>query len=1130
MNSEEKKPKVKASGKNVSGVKETQVKKSKKVKEELKDNKTVPKKVVVKKKVVAKRDSFEENKSSANKKESSVPLKSKESIPKKVVVKKKIVKTKDNLEKKELSNKEEEEQGTTEINVLKNEESIKNNKVIKKKVVVKKIVPVKSESSSELSSKNSTLEKQEEAKKPLSKKTTKKKMVRNKSLNKVGKILLSVVIVILIYLFILPFSVTLKTKGETKTINGTLDLEVDLSSMKPMSEVYYAINPKDKDDINHYEKLKTSGNIFSKKIKLNQIDIPVGENKLYIYTKSYLFSHTVKEIPITFDLGYMSEPDTDKIIKSENGSQILSNELLINVKENISEEEVRKLIEKENGKVVGALYFANQYQVKFDTTTESELKSIKEKLENHNIIKEINYNQIFATSLGKEVSNEDFASVSDLDIKDAVSRMINWHLELIESEKALREIKNNIKVKVGVYDTPIDYNHEDLDINIDDINMPSNSEFKGIKELRDFFDNHKEKLEPSDKEEQKKVQTFETARDHGTHVTGIIGALHNKKGATGINDRVSIMQSSVWYYKIDKLKNGQEILSPMSSSFSHLYGLSYLAMSGCRVINMSFGSTYDPDKSSLEQFNNTVLYMAKLYSDLFEKIEAVGKDFLIVKSSGNDSEDTNQELFSRALTESEIGKKHTIIVGAIDPVVVDDLPYEGFADNSKKQYRIASYSNFGSLVDVMAPGTSIYSTVSENEYKFLDGTSMAAPVVSGIASLIYRVNPYFTSEEVKKIILSSTEGFCVTNFKIYPIVNAYHAVKLANRITKHEEKLIKEKTELPKFGYIHGKIQDAKTEDIIEQNTIIRITKPNDDEFSILANSENGNYEIFLEPGTYHMEVYTSNYVTEKIYNIEVTEGIVTYNILLNLVKDSTEVGNASGSIVDAFDASKISNATLKFYRGINLTEGDPVQETVAGSDGQYYISLAPGNYTIQASANGYTTGTANIVVLSGETKKDQDCTLTPVLKEGEIRAVLTWGEKPRDLDSHLVGPTAEGGKFHVYFSSKNFNLNGQTYNKLDVDDTTSYGPETTSVYLNVGGTYTYYVHDYSNKYSSNSSALSQSGAMVKLYVAGRDKPYIYYAPTGNGTLWKVFSMTDGKITPINELSYESNPIAVGTR
>lgn len=1127
MNSEEKKPKVKASGKNVSGVKETQVKKSKKGKEELKDNKTVPKKVVVKKKVVAKRDSFEENKSSANKKESSVPLKSKESIPKKVIVKKKIVKTKDNLEKKELSNKKE-EQGTTEINVTRNKESIENNKVIKKKVVVKKIVPVKSESSSELLSKNNTLEKQEEAKKPLSKKTTKQKMVRNKSLNKVGKILLSVVIVILIYLFILPFSVTLKTKGETKTINGTLDLEVDLSSMKPMSEVYYAINPKDKDDINHYEKLKTSGNIFSKKIKLNQIDIPVGENKLYIYTKSYLFSHTVKEIPITFDLGYIGESDTDKIVKTSDGLKIFSDELLFKVKENSTEDDLKKLVEEEGGEIVGSLYFANQYQVKFSTNSENELKQIKEKLENHEFIEKINYNLAIDTSLDKEEDNK-------LSVQDALTWKKDWYLKHIEVDKALKEIKSDTSIRVGVYDSPIDYTHEDLNVNVNNINIPSTREFKGIKEIRNFMDTHKKVLKVSSEEEIDRVDSYNTSIDHGTHVAGIIGALHNDKGATGINDRVTIMASGGWYYNKEKLENGKEILTRTQSGFSHSYGLSYLVMSGCRVVNMSFGRMFNPEKETLEEFNIGISETTEMYRDLFEKFEASGKDFLIVKSSGNDNKDTNQELFSRSFIGSEIGKKHTIIVGAIDPIVIPDTENKKISANSKKQYRMSSYSNYGNLVDIVAPGTDIYSTVSGNKYELWDGTSMAAPVVSGVASLIYRVNPEFESDEVKKILLVSTEGYSVKNSRVYPMVNAYNAVRAAYKVTGKKEQIkqkidqMKEKKPV-KFGFIQGKIQDAKTESIIEQNTIIRITKPSDNEFSILANSENGNYEIFLESGTYHMEIYSEGYITEKIYNIEVTEGSVTYNILLNLVKDSTEDGNASGSIVDAFDASKISNATLKFYRGINLTEGDPVQETVAGSDGQYYISLAPGNYTIQASANGYTTGTANIVVLSGETRKNQDCTLTPVLKDGEIRAVLTWGEKPRDLDSHLVGPTAEGGKFHIYFSSKNFNLNGQTYNKLDVDDTTSYGPETTSVYLNVGGTYTYYVHDYSNKYSSNSSALSQSGAMVKLYVAGRDKPYIYYAPTGNGTLWKVFSMTDGKITPINELSYESNPISVGTR
>jgi len=1126
MNSEEKKPKVKASGKNVSGVKETQVKKSKKVKEELKDNKTVPKKVVVKKKVVAKRDSFEENKSSANKKESSVPLKSKESIQKKVVVKKKIVKTKDNLEKKKLSNKKE-EQGITEINVIRNEEPIKNNKVIKKKVVVKKAVPVKSKSSSELSSKNNTLEKQEEAKKPLSKKTTKQKMVRNKSLNKVGKILLSVVIVILVYLFILPFSVTLKTKGDTKTINGTLNLEVDLSSMKPMSEVYYAINPKDKDDIKHYEKLKTSGNIFGKKIKLNQIDIPVGENKLYIYTKSYLFSHTVKEIPITFDLGYIGESDTDKIVKTDGGLKIFSDELLFKVKENSTESDLKKLVEEEGGEIVGALYFANQYQVKFSTNSENELKQIKEKLEHHGIVEKINYNYSVPASFDANKNTEVFPKASDLDIKDALEWKKDWYLKHIEADKALKEVKGKTRIKVGVYDSPIDYNHEDLGVDINNANIPSTAEFKSVKEIRNFMDTHKKVLEASSEEEVDRIDSYNTSIDHGTHVTGIISAYHNNKGATGINDCVTIMASGGWYYNKETLGNGKEILTRKQSDFSSMYGLSYLVMSGCRVINISSGIMLNPSDFSSEEFSEEI----EMYRNLFENFEAAGKDFLIVKAAGNDNEDTNLEFLSRLFTGSEIGRRHTIVVGAIDPVVIPDTENEDFSEDSEKQYRMADYSNFGELIDVVAPGTDIYSTVSWNKYELWDGTSMAAPVVSGVASLVYRVNPEFSSEEVKKIILSSTEGYSVKNSQVYPIINAYNAVKTANDVTNTKEKIGKLKEKEPaKYGYIQGKIQDAKTAAIIEQDTVIRITKPNDDKFSVLANAQLGNYEIFLEPGTYHMEVYTSNYVTEKIYNIEVTEGIVTYNILLNLVKDSTEGGNASGSIVDAFDASKISNATLKFYRGINLIEGDPVQETVAGSDGQYYISLAPGNYTIQASANGYTTGTANIVVLSGETKKDQDCTLTPVLKEGEIRAILTWGEKPRDLDSHLVGPTAEGGKFHVYFSSKNFNLNGQTYNKLDVDDTTSYGPETTSVYLNVGGTYTYYVHDYSNKYSSNSSALSQSGAMVKLYVAGRDKPYIYYAPTGNGTLWKVFSMTDGKITPINELSYESNPIAVGTR
>ena len=204
-----------------------------------------------------------------------------------------------------------------------------------------------------------------------------------------------------------------------------------------------------------------------------------------------------------------------------------------------------------------------------------------------------------------------------------------------------------------------------------------------------------------------------------------------------------------------------------------------------------------------------------------------------------------------------------------------------------------------------------------------------------------------------------------------------------------------------------------------------------------------------------------------------------------------------------------------------NNTE-NKITEVQADANGYYTLLLEPGNYTAYASAEGYTSSKTNILVVPNK-NGEQDCTLTPVLKEGEIRAVLTWGLTPRDLDSHLVGPTPDGNRFHIYFSNKNYNYQGTNYNNLDLDDTTSYGPETTSVYVGVDGTYTYYVHDFSNRNSSTSNALSLSGAQVKLYIAGREEPIIYNVPNQPGTLWKVFSIENGNVTSINEMSFHSN-------
>ncbi|MBQ8345935.1 MAG: carboxypeptidase regulatory-like domain-containing protein, partial [Clostridia bacterium] len=353
------------------------------------------------------------------------------------------------------------------------------------------------------------------------------------------------------------------------------------------------------------------------------------------------------------------------------------------------------------------------------------------------------------------------------------------------------------------------------------------------------------------------------------------------------------------------------------------------------------------------------------------------------------------------------------------------------------------------------------------------------------------------------------------------IVNARMAVEsyLNNGVETPEP-------EIPTAGFVTGLIQDAKTENLIE-SAVVKLTHGETGD-EVMAFVDRGTYYTWAPPGTYTMEFHAEGYQTETIYGVEITEGVVNYNILLNMVEEVDTVGQIYGRVVDAFDASSIPNANLTVYAGVNNTAGTPVATGTADAYGAYSFELSPGNYTVYASAEGYTPGTANLLVVGDETRYDQDCTLTPILENGEIRVVLTWNEFPYDLDSHLTGPSPYGDRFHVYYSSQNYYYNGEQYVNLDVDDINSYGPETTSVYIPVDGSYTFYVHNYSNRSASFSNDLATSGAKVTVYLAGRVNPYVFYVPNEEGTLWEVFTIENGTLRPTNEMSYQSSPSDVG--
>ena len=256
---------------------------------------------------------------------------------------------------------------------------------------------------------------------------------------------------------------------------------------------------------------------------------------------------------------------------------------------------------------------------------------------------------------------------------------------------------------------------------------------------------------------------------HGTHVSGIIGAERNNAiGINGIADNVRIMM-------IRAVPNGDEHDKDIALA------IRYAVNNGARVINMSFGKNLSPQKSWVD---DAVKY-------------AESKGVLLIHAAGNDAEnvDSVDNFPNPNFKNSRLHAKNWITVGASsDPK----------AEENFKSYT-ASFSNYGKKgVDIFAPGTRIYSTLpGGNKYGNLDGTSMAAPVVTGVAALLLEYFPTLTPEQVKYCIEKSatmptvkakkpgTENVLVPLSELSTsggILNAYGAVKMASAITAEPKK------------------------------------------------------------------------------------------------------------------------------------------------------------------------------------------------------------------------------------------------------------------------------------------------------------------------------------------------------
>jgi len=206
---------------------------------------------------------------------------------------------------------------------------------------------------------------------------------------------------------------------------------------------------------------------------------------------------------------------------------------------------------------------------------------------------------------------------------------------------------------------------------------------------------------------------------HGTHVAGIVGAV--KQGEAGMDG----VAASVRLMAVRAVPNGDERDKDVANA------IRYAVDNGAQIINMSFGKGYSPDKRAVDE--------AVKYAD--------SRGVLLIHAAGNDGKDLAVEKNFPDATYLDGGRAaNWIEVGASSWQGGDQLA--------------ADFSNYGKAqVDVFAPGVDILSTVPGGGWERNSGTSMAAPVVSGVAALLMSYFPKLTAAEVKRLLLETATRY-----------------------------------------------------------------------------------------------------------------------------------------------------------------------------------------------------------------------------------------------------------------------------------------------------------------------------------------------------------------------------------
>jgi subtilisin family serine protease len=221
--------------------------------------------------------------------------------------------------------------------------------------------------------------------------------------------------------------------------------------------------------------------------------------------------------------------------------------------------------------------------------------------------------------------------------------------------------------------------------------------------------------------------------DHGTHAAGTIAAARKYMGIAGITDNRYV---KIMVLKVLGTENG------IGEEDAIIQAIEYAESNGASICNLSFGTEY---------------YLPRL--------EQVMRDsnMLFISAAGNGGE-------SGEGVNSDQNPDYPAAFDLENNISVANLMFDG---------NLAKSSNYSAnIVDIAAPGTYIVSTTTDNSYGFMTGTSMAAPMVTGVAAMLYSYRTDITLSEIKGILINSARPLNGLKGKLVSggVVDAYAAL------------------------------------------------------------------------------------------------------------------------------------------------------------------------------------------------------------------------------------------------------------------------------------------------------------------------------------------------------------------